>query len=63
MASRAWRRGGHRLQQLQDWQHEGGSLSCAGLGGTKKVAALQHVRNGLGLDWGRFGVPLVSDGS
>jgi dihydrolipoamide dehydrogenase len=34
-----------------------------GSGGAEKVAPLQLVRNGLSLDWGRFGVPLVGDGS
>ena len=63
MASGAWRGRGHRLQQVQDRQNECGGLPRAGLGGAKEIAPLKDVRNRLGLNWGRFGVPLVSDGS
>jgi hypothetical protein len=52
-----------RLQQVQDRQNECGGLPRAGLGGAKEIAPLKDVRNRLSLNWGRFGVPLVSDGS
>ena len=50
-------------QQVQDGQGEAGGLAGAGLGGGEQVAALQDLRNGLGLDGGGRGVAGFGDGA
>ena len=37
-------------QPVEDGQHEGGGLAGAGLGGGEDIAALEHERDGRGLD-------------
>ena len=50
-------------QLLQDGQHEGCGLAGAGLGAGQDIPALQHGRDGAGLDRGGLGVALLGNGA
>ena len=56
------RLGAAARQDLDHRQGEGGGLAGAGLGDADDVAALEHLRDGLGLDRRRRGVAGVGDG-
>ena len=50
-------------QQLQHGQGKGGGFAGSGLGAAQQVPALQHRRNGLGLNGRRLGVALLFHGA